>query len=83
MLNPLTAVSDFGGFPDLPELPEGGESMWKTITEGVGQFITGVFTPVLNAVADSEVALAFLAVSFFFLGIRGVRRTISAFGRGR
>ena len=81
MLNPLTFAAASGG--DQIMLPLGGESMWKTITEGVGQFITGVFTPVLNAVADSEVALAFLAVSFFFLGIRGVRRTISAFGRGR
>ena len=81
MLNPLTFAASVGG--DQIMLPSGGESMWKTITEGVGDFITGVFTPVMNVVATSEIALAFLSVSFFFLGIRGVRRTISAFGRGR
>lgn len=81
MLNPIFFAAEAGG--DQIMLPEGGGSMWSTITSGVGSFITGVFTPVLNVVADSEIALAFLSVSFFFLGIRGVRRTIGAFGRGR
>lgn len=81
MLNPLVFAAASGG--DQIMLPGGGDSMWTTITDGVGQFITGVFTPVLNVVADSEIALAFLSVSFFFLAVRGVRRTIGAFGRGR
>lgn len=81
MLNPFVVAASSGG--DQIMLPGGGDSMWKTITDGVGSFITGVFTPVLGVVADSEIALAFLSVSFFFLGIRGVRRTIGAFGRGR
>lgn len=81
MFNPLALAVSSGG--DQIMLPGGGESMWKTITSGVGDFITGVFTPVMNAVAESEIALAFLSVSFFFLAIRGVRRTVGAFGRGR
>lgn len=81
MLNPLVFAASAGG--DQIMLPEGGGGMWKTITDGVGQFITGIFTPVMNVVADSEIALAFLSVSFFFLAVRGVRRTIGAFGRGR
>ncbi len=79
-MNPLIMAAS----SEVPALPEGGDvSMWKTITSGVGDFITGVFTPVMNAVASSEIALAFLSVSFFFLAVRGVRRTIGAFGRGR
>ncbi len=56
--------------------------LWNKITTGVGDFITGVFMPVMNVVANSEAALAFLSVSFFFLAVRGVRRTVGAFGRG-
>ena len=81
MLNPLISVVSEGG--DQIMLPGGGDSMWKTITTGVGDFITGVFKPVMDVVAESEIALAFLSVSFFFLAVRGVRRTIGAFGRGR
>lgn len=81
MANPFVFAASAGG--DQIMLPEGGGGMWQTITEGVGKFITGVFTPVLNVVADSEISLAFLSVSFFFLAIRGVRRTVGAFGRGR
>lgn len=61
----------------------GGTNMWETITSGVSSFITGVVTPVLNMCSTNGVALAFLSVSFAGLGVRLVRKTISAFGRGR
>ncbi len=64
-------------------LAEGGANMWTTITTGVGQFITGVLTPVATFCTQSEVPLAFLSVTFLGLGVRMLRRTIGAFGRGR
>ena len=62
---------------------EGGGSMWEKITSGVGNFISGVVTPVATEVSQNEIALAFLAVTFTTLGVRMLRRIISAFGRGR
>lgn len=61
----------------------GGSSMWEKITSGVGNFISGVVTPVASEVSQNEIALAFLAVTFTTLGVRMLRRIISAFGRGR
>ena len=81
MLNPLVSFVSEGG--DQIMLPGGGDSMWKTLTEGVGQFITGIFKPTMEVATECDIALAFLSVSFFFLAVRGVRRTIGAFGRGR
>lgn len=63
-------------------LPEGGDSMWKTITEGAGNFMTGVVTPVSSFVADSEVALGFLSVTFLGLGVRLFSKLIRSLGRG-
>lgn len=77
----LSAASDPGS--SLPALPEGGVSMWETITSGVGSFITGVVKPVADFCTQSEVPLAFLAVTFAALGVRMLRKTIGAFGRGR
>lgn len=57
--------------------------MWETITTGVGSFISGVLTPVSEFCTKSEVALAFLTVTFVGFGVRVLRRTIGAFGRGR
>lgn len=79
MLNPL--VMSLAG--ETPSLPEGGGNMWTTITSGVGSFITGVLKPVADFCTESEIALAFLAVTFAGLGVRILRRTIGAFGRGR
>ena len=56
--------------------------MWESITEGVSSFISGVLMPVADFCANSEIALAFLAVTFAGLGVRTFRRTIGAFGRG-
>lgn len=62
---------------------EGGVNMWETITNGVSSFVTGVLTPVANFCTQSEVPLAFLSVTFLSLGVRTLRKTIGAFGRGR
>lgn len=59
------------------------EVMWYTITSGVSSFISGVLVPVANFCTQSEVPLAFLSVTLLVLGIRILRRTIGAFGRGR
>ena len=73
-----------GGDITQPALPSGGGgSMWETITTGVGSFITGVLKPVADFCTQSEVPLAFLAVTFAGLGVRLLRRTLGAFGRGR
>lgn len=80
MCNPFIMAASAGG---TPALPGGGDSMWETITSGVGSFITGVVTPVANFCTSNEIALAFLSVTFAGLGVRLVRRTIGAFGRGR
>lgn len=61
----------------------GGESMWETITSGVGSFTTGVLQPVLSMCSTNPICLAFLSVTFVGLGVRVVRRIIGAFGRGR
>ena len=79
MLNPL--VMSLAG--ETPALPGGGGNMWTTITSGVGSFITGVLTPVANFCTSNEICLAFLGVTFAGLGVRILRRTIGAFGRGR
>lgn len=80
MLNALTVMASVG---EQVTLPEGGNSMWKTIGEGVGSFISNVVTPVGTMCANNEICLAFLSVSFVFLGIRALRKSIGAFGRGR
>lgn len=66
-----------------PIIPEGGVTMWKTITDGAGSFIEGIVTPVLNLCSTNEICLAFLSVTFIGLGVRLTRRVIGAFGRGR
>lgn len=60
----------------------GGETMWEQITEGATSFIS-LIGSVGTEVAKNEIALAFLAVTFVGLAIRGFRKTINAFGRGR
>lgn len=80
-MNLLVLAAEAGS--EVPALPGGGGSMWEKLTSGVGSFITGIFTPVMEVCSTSEIALAFLSISFFFLGVRGVRKTIGAFGRGR
>lgn len=56
--------------------------MWDTITNGVKSFVSGVLTPVATFCTQTEVPLAFLAVTFVGLGVRMLRKTIGAFGRG-
>lgn len=83
---PFNIISSAGAGGDItqPALPtEGGGTMWDTITSGVGSFVSGVLTPVANFCTQSEVPLAFLSVTFVCLGVRVLRRTIGAFGRGR
>lgn len=63
-------------------LPEGGGSMWEKITTGAGKFLTGIVTPVSAEVANSEIALAFLSVTFVGLGVGLFKRIVRALGRG-
>ena len=77
-------VADTSGLGQGGLVPvEGGVNMWEKITSGVSSFISGVVTPVASEVSQNEIALAFLAVTFTTLGVRMLRRIISAFGRGR
>lgn len=69
--------------PTMLASAAGETTMWTTITSGVGSFISGVLTPVANFCTQSEVPLAFLSVTFLALGVRMLRKTIGAFGRGR
>lgn len=73
-----------GGDIAQPALPgEGGVSMWKTITDGVTSFTTGVLEPVTEVCTTNPIALAFLSVTFVKLGVVILKRVIGAFGRGR
>lgn len=71
-----------GGIQEI-EPGKGGVGMWETIGDGVGSFIENVVTPVGTFCANNQICLAFLSVTFVGLGIRLLRRAISAFGRGR
>lgn len=81
----LPAVTAFADEGDQLELPVGGgeSSMWETIGNGVGSFVTNVLTPVGTFCTSNEICLAFLSVTFVGLGVRMIRRVIGAFGRGR
>lgn len=56
--------------------------MWESISNGVISFVSGVLTPLADFCANSEISLAFLAVTFATLGVRILCRTFGAFGRG-
>lgn len=78
------AAGGLGGDITQPALPgEGVSGMWKTITDGVASFTTGVLEPVTEVCTSNPIALAFLSVTFAGLGVRILRRVIGAFGRGR
>lgn len=81
MLVPLMAAASAGDQITLDTV--GSAVMWEKITNGVGSFISGVVTPVINVCSNSEICLAFLACTFVGIGVRNVRRLIGAFGRGR
>lgn len=57
--------------------------MWATITGGVTTFISGILIPVANFCTSNGICLAFLTVTFVSLGVRILRKSIGAFGRGR
>lgn len=57
--------------------------MWATLTGGVSTFINGILLPVASFCTSNGICLAFLTVTFVGLGVRILRRSISAFGRGR
>lgn len=59
-----------------------GEAV-ASIGSGAGSFISGVLSPLGDFCLNSEICLAFLAVSFAALGGRLLRRSVGAFGRGR
>ena len=62
---------------------EGGTSIWDTVTSGASSFVSGVLTPVFDLCSTNGICLAFLSVTFLGLGVKLVRKVISAFGRGR
>lgn len=57
--------------------------VWETIIDGVSKFVSGVLAPVTNVCTTNPIALLFLSATFVTLGVRVLRRVISAFGRGR
>lgn len=59
------------------------DSMWGTITTGASEFVDGVLTPVFNVCSTNGICLAFLSVTFVGLGVKLIRKVISAFGRGK
>lgn len=63
--------------------PVGTADMWATLTTGVGTFINGILLPVASFCTSNGICLAFLTVTFVGLGVRILRRSINAFGRGR
>lgn len=67
---------------ETPALPT-SSTMWENITTGATNFVTGVVTPAINLVGTNPICLMFLSVSFTFLGIKAVRKVVSALGRGR
>lgn len=77
-------VDDIYGdkYDPVPGVVSTGEVV-AVIGEGAGSFISGVLTPVGDYCFNSEICLAFLAVTFVTLGVRFLRRSVGAFGRGR
>ena len=69
--------------PTIPALPSGNGEAVAAIGEGSVSFISGVLTPIGVYCVNSEICLAFLAVTFGFLGVRFLRRSVGALGRGR
>lgn len=57
--------------------------MWATISGGVTTFISGILLPVANFCTSNGICLAFLTVTFISLGVRILKKSIGAFGRGR
>lgn len=57
--------------------------MWSTITGGVSTFFNGILVPVTSFCTTNGICLLFLTVTFIKLGVGVLKKTISAFGRGR
>lgn len=57
--------------------------LFMSIIEGVYCFLYGILTMVTQFVYFNPIVLAFLSVTFAFLGVRLLKRVISALGRGR
>lgn len=57
-------------------------NFWGTIVSGSNKFFTGIVTPVSTEVANSEIALAFLVVTFVGLGVGLFKRIARSLGRG-
>lgn len=82
MMNPFIVSASVGGAGEQVTLPMGGESMWEKITTGAGKFLTGIFTPVSTEIQNSDIALAFLSVTFIGLSVGLFKRFVRALGRG-
>lgn len=57
--------------------------MWASITGGVGTFVNGILIPVASFCTSNGICLMFLTATFIKLGVGVLKRSISAFGRGR
>ena len=56
--------------------------LFMSIIEGVYCFLYGILTMVTQFCYFNPIVLAFLSVTFAFLGVRLLKRVISALGRG-
>ena len=63
--------------------PVGTLDMWASITGGVGTFVNGILMPVASFCTSNGICLMFLTATFIKLGVGVLKRSISAFGRGR
>ena len=60
---------------------EGSEGILATVMTNSKSFLSLV-SDIGNTCAENEICMAFLTVTFMTLGVRLLRRVISAFGRG-
>ena len=78
----LAAAADDTNLDGVITNPGQTIDMWATITGGVTTFISGILVPVANFCTSNGICLAFLTVTFVSLGVRILRKSIGAFGRG-
>lgn len=81
-MNPFIVFASAGGGEQITLPDGGGGSMWDKITSGASKFLTGIVTPVSTEVSNSEIAMAFLSVTFVGLGVGLFKRIVRALGRG-
>lgn len=83
----LTSVTAFAADDNLEAgiitNPVQTVDLWTTLTGGVSTFFNGILVPVASFCTTNGICLMFLTVTFIKLGVGVLKKTISAFGRGR